>query len=508
MIRVELIAELRRLHWVERVSISELAKRFNLSRPTVRKHLHTEGDPIYPVRKQQPYPQLGPYLDLLRDWLEADISLPKKRRHTAQRLFERLQVEGYRGGYSSIQRFVKEWKAARSEVPKITQAFVLLIFPPGETGQFDWSHETVVLGGVEQVVKVAHFRLSYSRKMLVVAYPRETQEMLLDAHVRAFTFFGGVPRRMVYDNLKAVVDAVLIGKERRFNRRFMALASHYLFEPVACTPESGWEKGQVENQVGNIREWLFTPTPHFDSFAALNAWLTQRCEELAQRVHPIQAPRTIADCFTEEQGQLIPVTVPFDGHVDDMRRVSSQCLILIDRNRYSVPAKWANQVVSVRLFADRVRVVANDDIVAEHPRCFGRAQLICDPWHYLPVIEQKPGALRHGAPFVLWDLPVPIKVVRDRILKQDKGDRAFVDLLLMARELGDRGLEALEVACDLTLQSGVVCSAVVVNAMQRLTEASRPQMLESTDVSIPQLTLEPIADCSRYDSLRGTPHVH
>ena len=143
--------------------------------------------------------------------------------------------------------------------------------------------------------------------------------------------------------------------------------------------------------------------------------------------------------------------------------------------------------------------MANDDIVAEHPRCFGRGQLICDPWHYLPVIEHKPGALRHGAPFVQWDLPMPIKVVRDRLLKQDKGDRTFVDLLLMARELGENGLETLEGACDLT---------VVLNAMQRLTEASRPQQLESTGTAIPQLTLEPIADCSRYDRLRGVSHVH
>ena len=144
-------------------------------------------------------------------------------------------MEGYRGGYSSIQRFVKDWKHIRSETPKVTQAFVPLMFSPGDTCQFDWSHETVVIGGVEQVVKVAHFRLSYSRKMFVVAYPRETQEMVMDAHIQAFAFFGGAPKRMVYDNLKTVVDTIFLGKERRFNRRLMALASHYLFEPVACT---------------------------------------------------------------------------------------------------------------------------------------------------------------------------------------------------------------------------------------------------------------------------------
>lgn len=320
-----------------------------------------------------------------------------------------------------------------------------LYFPPGETCQFDWSHETAVIGGIEQVVKIAHFRLTYSRKMFVVAYPRETQEMVLDAHNQAFAFFGGVPKRMVYDNLKTVVDAIFVGKERRFNRRFLTLANHYLFEPVACTPESGWEKGQVENQVGNVREWLFTPTPKFNDFAALNTWLTQGCRELACRPHPEQTSRTITDCFTEEQPLLMPIKAVFDGYVETMRRVTSQCLIRIGRNRYSVSAHWANKAVSVRLTADRVRMVADGQLIAEHARHFGRDQLICDPWHYLPVLQKKLGSLRHGAPFVTWELPTAIKVVRDRILKQDKGDRAFVDLLLLARELGNGGLEALEV---------------------------------------------------------------
>jgi hypothetical protein len=365
-----------------------------------------------------------------------------------------------------------------------------------------------MLGGVVQTLKVAHFRLSYSRRMFVVAYPRETQEMVLDAHNQAFAYFGGVPKRLVYDNLKTVVDAIFVGKERRFNRRFVTLANHYLFEPVACTPESGWEKGQVENQVGNIREWLFTPMAKFDDLAALNGWLATRCGELAGRPHPEQPSRTIAECFTEEQSLLMPIKASFDGYVEDTRRVSQLCLIRIDRNRYSVPAKWANTVVSVRLTADRVRMVCEGQIIAEHSRHFGRDQLVCDPWHYLPVLEKKPGALRHGAPFQSWDLPVSIKVLRNRILKQDKGDRAFVDLLLMARSLEDKGLDTLEVACDLTLQTGLISAAIVLNEMRRLTEAAKPKSLPETPPSTPVLTLEPLADCSRYDTLRSGRHVH
>jgi transposase len=183
-----------------------------------------------------------------------------------------LQLEGYRGAYDSVQRFVKQWKSVKNG-PTTTQAFVPLVFAPGDACQFDWSHEHVEIDGVPQTIKVAHFRLAYSRQMFVAAYPRETQEMVFDAHNRAFAFFGGVPQRVIYDNLKAVVEPILVGKERRFNRRFMAMANHYLFEPVACTPASGWEKGQIENQVGNVREWLFTPMARFASFAALNDWL-------------------------------------------------------------------------------------------------------------------------------------------------------------------------------------------------------------------------------------------
>src|SRR5277367_132106 len=260
---MDMIAEIRRRHLVSKESISSIARDLKLSRPTVRKHCRTQSEPIY-RRDKQPTPMLGAFQETLETWLRTERLLPKAQRRTARRLFEGLQVEGYRGAYDSVQRFVQRWKATKSG-PAVTQAFVPLAFAPGEVCQFDWSHEHVELAGVMQTIKVAHFRLACSRQMFVVAYPRETQEMVFDAHNRAFSFFGGVPQRMVYDNLKAVVDTIFTGKERLFNRRFMVLAKHYLFEPVACTPASGWEKGQVENQVGNIREWLFTPLARFAS---------------------------------------------------------------------------------------------------------------------------------------------------------------------------------------------------------------------------------------------------
>ena len=497
---MDLIAEIRRRHLVRKESISSIARDLNLSRPTVRKHCRTEAKPSY-QRSQQPAPMLGAVQQRLETWLRTERLLPKAQRRTARRLFEGLQAEGYRGAYDSVQRFVRRWKADTSG-SALSHAFIPLAFAPGEVCQFDWSHEHVEFGGVMQTIKVAHFRLTFSRQMFVVAYPRETQEMVFDAHNRAFAFFGGVPQRMVYDNLKAVVEAIFTGKERQFNRRFMVLANHYLFEPVACTPASGWEKGQVENQVGNIREWLFTPLARFANFDALNEWLATRCRELAQRKHPVTPERTIAVCFAEEQPSLRQITAPFDGYVEHMLRVSSTCLVAVDRNRYSVPAAFAGRAVSVRTTAAGVRIVADGAIVAVHARRYGRDQLICDPWHYLPILERKPGALRNGVPFQQWDLPTPIRLVRDRILKQPKGDRAFVELLMMAREFG---LEPLQVACELVLDGNVITAAVVMNEMRRLVAPSTPAMLNVPDML--KLQTEPLADCGRYDHLRGVSHA-
>lgn len=498
---MDMIYEIRRRYHIQEQSISKIAREMGLSRPTVRKHLQTLEEPKY-NRAKPVSPKLGPFQEVLEQWLEEETQLPRSRRRTGQRMYECLREQGYQGAYDSIQRFIKQWKNLH-QGPKITQAFVPLVFAPGEACQFDWSHEQAELGGTLHHIKVAHFRLSYSRQMFVVAYLRETQEMVLDAHVRAFQYFGGAPARMIYDNLKTVVDTIYSGKERHFNRRFLVLANHYLFEPVACTPASGWEKGQVENQVGNVREWLFTPLARFGSLGELNEWLARRCRELAQRKHPTQTQRSIAECFLQDQSALRPVTACFDGYVEHLARVSSTCLVRVDRNRYSAPAAFAGQVVSVRTSAQEVRMVADEQTIARHPRHFGRDQLICDPWHYLPVLEKKPGALRNGAPFVQWDLPKPIQRVREHLLKQPKGDRDFVELLIAAEEAG---LEALTVACELALEYGAVNAPVILNELRRLISPDRPASIQLAERIA--LSVEPRADCERYDHLRGACHVH
>ena len=247
-----------------------------------------------------------------------------------------------------------------------------------------------------------------------------------------------------------------------------------------------------------MREWLFTPILRFDTLADLNAWLETRCTELAKRPHPTWKERSIAEVFAEERPCLRPITAHFDGYFEQTLRVSSTCLVSYDRNRYSVPAEHAGQRVSVRADATRIRVVADGKLVAEHVRHFGRERLILAPWHYLSVLEKKPGALRNGAPFQDWSLPTAIGAVKDRLLKSPQGDRAFVEVLLAMRS---HGADLVTVACELALEQGAVSAAVILNHAHRLLSPAKPEPVTVSTALV--LGIEPIADCGRYDSLRG-----
>ena len=496
MLIVETIAKIRRYFFVEGKKIKQISRELRISRNTVRKVIRSGATEHRYAREEQPCPKLGDFKERVGTLLKEDKKRPKRRRLTAQRLFELLQGEGYEGAYDSVQRYVKKWRGQNGIQPK--KLYIPLKFFPGEAYQFDWSHEDVILGGIAQTVKVAHFRLSHSRFFFVVAYPRESQEMVFDAHNRAFKSFGGTCKRGIYDNLKTAVDRVLRGKDRQFNSRFLQMCSHYLIEPVACTPGSGWEKGQVEKQVKNVREWLFTPRPRFQSFDELNSWLADQCTRICQkRKHPDDKERTIWEVFQEEKGRLISTTTPFQGYIDTECRVSSTCLIRYDRNHYSVDSKLVGNTATVRASADRIKVISNGEIVADHPRQFGRNKVVYDPWHYLSVLKCKPGALRNGAPFQGWELPASLRRVRSYLSNRPGGDREFVDILCAARR---HGLELAEKACAKALAEGTIRGEIILNIIARGLDP-RPVDFATVPVSL-ILTIEPIADCSRYDSLR------
>jgi transposase len=257
MLVVETVAKVRRAYFVQGKAIKAICRELGVSRKVVRKVLRSEATEFRYEREEQPLPRIGPWQAELDRLLVANEAKPGRERLTLIRVFENLRGQGYEGGYDAVRRYARGWQRDRSSTS--VDAFVPLSFAPGEAYQFDWSHEVVLINGATVTVKVAHVRLCHSRMLFVRAYPRETQEMVFDAHDRAFAFFKGACTRGIYDNMKTAVETIFVVRERAYNRRFQQMCSHYLVDPVACTPASGWEKGQVENQVGLVRERFFTP---------------------------------------------------------------------------------------------------------------------------------------------------------------------------------------------------------------------------------------------------------
>ena len=498
MLIVETIGRIRREHFVKGKTIKEIVRDLGISRNTVRKALRSEETSFVYGRDTQPLPKLGPWSKKLDDLLGTNAKKPARERLTLIRVFEDLRGLGYEGGYDAVRRYARKW---RDEQGALTAAaYVPLSFEPGEAYQFDWSHEIVLLDGVTTIVKVAHMRLCHSRMIFVRAYPRETQEMVFDAHERAFSFFKGACTRGIYDNMKTAVETIFVGKERKFNRRFAQMCSHYLVEPVACTPASGWEKGQVENQVGLARERFFTPRLRVKSYDEMNAWLLDKCVVYAKaHPHPEIADKTVWEVFEEERPKLVELRGRFDGFHEVTASVSKTCLVRFDNNKYSVNASAVGAPVDLHAYADRIVIRQKGRVVAEHARAFKRGATIFNPWHYVPVLVRKPGALRNGAPFKDWVLPGAIELVRRKLAGSDAGDRQMVKILAAVLE---DGLTTVEAACAEAVSQGVHSADVILNILARRREPPPPPMIHTPEALM--LRHMPVADCARYDQLRRT----
>jgi transposase len=498
MLIVETIGRIRREHFVKGKTIKEIVRDLGISRNTVRKALRSEETSFVYGRDTQPLPKLGPWSKKLDDLLETNAKKSARERLTLIRVFEDLHGLGYEGGYDAVRRYARKW---RDEQGALTAgAYVPLSFDPGEAYQFDWSHEIVVLDGVTTIVKVAHMRLCHSRMIFVRAYPRETQEMVFDAHERAFSFFKGACTRGIYDNMKTAVETIFVGKERKFNRRFAQMCSHYLVEPVACTPASGWEKGQVENQVGLARERFFTPRLRVKSYDEMNAWLLDKCVAYAKaHPHPEIADKPVWEVFEEERPKLVELRGRFDGFHEVTASVSKTCLVRFDNNKYSVNASAVGAPVDLHAYADRIVIRQKGRVVAEHARAFKRGATIFNPWHYVPVLVRKPGALRNGAPFKDWVLPGAIERVRRKLAGSDAGDRQMVKILAAVFE---DGLTTVEAACAEAMSQSVHSADVILNILARRREPPPPPPIHTPEAL--KLRHMPVADCARYDQLRRT----
>ena len=493
---VDTIARVRREHFIRHRSVREISRDLNVSRNTVRKILRSGATEFQYEREVQPLPTIGPWREQLDRLLMANEGKATRERLTLIRLFEELREAGFKGSYDAVRRYAKAWGKERGWVT--ADAYVPLSFAPGEAYQFDWSHEVVRINNATVVLKVAHVRLCHSRMFFARAYPRETQEMVFDAHDKAFAFFRGTCTRGIYDNMKTAVDAIFVGKDRMYNRRFLQMCSHYLIEPTACTPASGWEKGQVENQVGLVRERFFTPILRVKNLEELNGLLLDKSIAYAKaHKHPEITDQTIWQMFEAERPHLVPSSGGFNGFHASTAAVSKTCLVRFDNVRYSVTSRAVGRPVEVQAYADRIIIRQDGAIVAEHARSFTRGDTIYDPWHYVLVLARKPGAWRNGAPFKNWVLPSGLERVRRKLRGSNDGDRQMVKVL--AAVLTD-GLSTVESACAEALDQGTHSADVILNILSRKRDTPPPMTIMTPEAL--RLHHVPIADCTRYDSLR------
>ena len=481
------------------IGIREATRKFNKARKTIRKIARSAETSFTYRRKEQRYPALGEYIGALEALLEARAALPQPKRRTLLSLYEELQGQGYQGSYSSVRRYAGKWTGAHTT---LSEVYIPLVFGQGEAFQFDWSSEEVEIGGEVLRAGVAHFRLCHSRMSFLVAYPLQRMEMVLDAHAQAHDFFGGLCGRGIYDNLKSVVTKIGKGKEREFNARFLECSSHYLFEIEACTPAAGWEKGQVERQVQSMRKRIFTPCLCFSSFEEMNAHLRSCVIAHAKMTtHPEKREKSIYAAFEEEREFLVKTALPFDACMALEVRVSPQCLVTFDRNRYSVPCAYANKSVQRRVYACHIRFYADGRLIAEHPRVFGQDKTLCDPLHYLPILERKPGALRNGRPFREWRLAPGLQSLREALEGVKGGDRQLAGVLSAIPRYGE---EAVSVACELALEVGLSSKDAVLNILCRATEDA-----PARDIVPPgrlRLSHPPQANCAGYERLLEVTH--
>ena len=493
-----MIGKVRRMYFREKRSVREIVRLTSLSRNTVRKWLKATvlEEPKY--RRGQAPGKLTAYHETLKLALKADAHRPRHERRTARALYEQIRRDGYAGCYSRVTDFVRAWRQGEGQSIS-ANAFVPLAFELGEAFQFDWSEEGLVVGGIYYRMQVSHLKLCASRAFWLVAYPSQGHEMLFDAHTRSFAAMGGIARRGIYDNMKTAVDKVRKGKGCTVNKRFAVMCAHYLIDADFCNVASGWEKGVVEKNVQDSRRriWIDAGKQRFGSFVELNAWLGDRCRALWDEVrHPEYDQFSVAEMLDNERPHLMPMIEPFDGYVENPARVSSTCLVVVARNRYSVPCELAGQTVSTRLYPGKIVVVADDEIAATHERLSDRGQTKYDWQHYIPLIQRKPGALRNGAPFL--DMPEPLQQLRRALLRDPGGDRVMAQVLAIVPKAGlDDVLVAVELALEGTRQ-GRVSVEHVLNVLGRLTAVPAP----GSAATALQVSTPPLANTERYDSLR------
>ena len=448
--------------WIEirrRVLLKEISKRqacreYSIGWRTLIKILSHEQPPGYRSQQPRQKPKLAPLLPIIHEILEQDQQAPKKQRHTAQRIFNRLQAEHrYDGGYTIVKDAVRAWKQGQAEV------FVPLSHRAGEA-QADFGEVTVVLNG--ETTKAAFFviTLPYSDTIFCQVFPKECTETFQEGHCRAFEFFGGVPRRISYDNSKIAVSKIVGGRGREATREFLRLESHYLFEHHFCRVRRPHEKGHVENLLGFARRNFLVPLPEVESLEALNAQLSEHCRrDLQRQLRGKPAPKE--SLLAEEQDALLAIpSQAFEARRIETPKANSLSLVRFDSNDYSVPTAYAHHQVTVVGGIEEVRIAVGNQLVARHKRHWCKEHIEFNPIHYLALLERKPGAFDYARPLEEWNLPACFTVLRRRqegVLK-NLATREFIKVL---RLLEQATLPELTAAVDYALSIGATSADAV-----------------------------------------------
>jgi transposase len=491
MVQAEYI---RWLYYQQHLSIRAIAKKVGSARKTVRKiiALADARDYKYTKRLPRPCPVMGPVMPVIQAWLKEDENRPRKQRHTARRIYCRLKEEyGFKGSEESVRRAVRLLR----QQAQVQPAYIPLSFALGEAAQCDWGEAQILLGA--DLIKVYLFvmRLCASRALFVRAYLHQNQEAFLEGHRLAFEFFGGVPKRVIYDNLKVAVKKVLEGTRREEQEGFSALRFHYVFSAEFCNVNQAHEKGQVENGVGFARRNFLVPVPQVSSLEELNAYLEQRCREYAQGYRVPDTVRTVAEVWEEEKKALLPLPEqPFACCRRLLVRSDRYSRVCFETNRYSVPTALAGKTLSLRAYVDRVEILNAGEVVAVHPRSYGRGQEILDPVHYLPELAKKPRAWKNARPLKAAKLsPVYEEALSQLKQKGGEGVKEFARIMelepLFGRAVLTRALES-------ALSSGVLSLAAVRECAAGLVRSQSEQ-------AEPRVKLVAPAEPHRYDLLLG-----
>jgi transposase len=474
--RVELFEQIRRDRRVEELSIRELADRHHVHRRTVREALANAVPPprkAYPRRQR---PAIEGYVEIIDGWLLADRVVPRKQRHTARRVWQRLVAEhGATLAEVTVSRYVARRKVelglARVEV-SVPQAH-----QPGAEAEVDFGEFYATVAGVWMKLWMFVMRLSHSGRAFHVAFATQAQEAFLEGHVLAFEHFGAVPGRIRYDNLKPAVVRVLKGRDRAESERFIALRSHYGFDSFFCRPgiEGAHEKGGVEGEIGRFRRGHLVPVPNVASLAELNALIA--AGDAADDTRVITGrPVTVAAAFAAELPALAPLT---EERFDPARlleaRVDNRARVSVRQCYYSVPARYTGRRLPVRLTATTVEILDGATVVSRHERAAGRYVEVLTLDHYLEVLKIKPGALPGATALAQAKACGAFTATHQAYwdtARQAGGDaagtRALIEILLAHRTLPARALIA---AMSRAVDAGILDPQVVIIEARRQAEA-------------------------------------